>query len=110
MIGRVLLVASLWVPIGAGCATMRRPPKAALVDPAADSQKTMPRLVEASEDVHPRDGWLAATRRRLAQAATDIKADLDFHETEGLEAFSPDAVEQVKAMRGDMNGSSDIRR
>jgi hypothetical protein len=29
---------------------------------------------------------------------------------EGLEAFSPDALEQVQALRGDMNGPTDITR
>jgi len=33
---------------------------------------------------------------------------MDFHDTEGLEAFSPDAVEQVKNMRGAMNGPTGV--
>jgi len=52
--------------------------------------------------------WLERVRRQLAQTARDVQADLDFHENEGLEAFDPKAVEQVKAMRGEMNGAADI--
>ena len=54
--------------------------------------------------------WLAKTRRQFTQVAKEIKADMDFHDTEGLEAFSPDALEQVQALRGDMNGPTDITR
>jgi len=56
------------------------------------------------------DGWLAGMRRRMAQASRDIAADLDFHETEGLEAFAPDAREQVEMLRHDMHGAADITR
>jgi hypothetical protein len=56
------------------------------------------------------DGWLARTRRRLDQVARDIEADLDFHDTAGLEAFAPDAAAQVNTLRADMNGSVGITR
>jgi len=52
--------------------------------------------------------WLERVQRQLAQTARDVQADLDFHENEGLEAFDPKAVQQVKAMRGEMNGATDI--
>lgn len=55
-------------------------------------------------------GWLADVRRSFAQAAREIEADLDFHENEGLDAFAPDAADQVKMLRGDMNGPSKINR
>ena len=48
--------------------------------------------------------WMAATRRRLAQVAKDIQSDLDFHESEGVDSFSPDAAEQVRFMRAEMGG------
>jgi len=35
---------------------------------------------------------------------------LHFHDAEGLEAFSPDALEQVKTLRGEMNGPAEITR
>ena len=46
----------------------------------------------------------------MDQAAREIQADLDFHETEGLEDFAPNALQQVKAMRNEINGSSGITR
>ena len=52
--------------------------------------------------------WLERVRRQLAQTAREVQADLDMHENEGLEAFDPKAVQQVKAMRGEMNGGTDI--
>ena len=134
MTGRVLLLVTLSIPVWAGCGALQKPPKAALVDlrpkPSHKAQKTTPSrtpkaakvtktteshdkdpdIVETVAPVPNENAWLAKTRRQFAQVAKDIKADLDFHESEGLEAFAPDAVEQVKALRGDMNGSSDITR
>ena len=134
MTGRVLLLMTLSIPVWAGCGTLQKPPKAALVDlrlkPSPKSKTTAPSrtpkaaeviktteshdkdpdIVETVAPVRNENAWLAKTRRQLAQVAKDIKADLDFHESEGLEAFAPDAVEQVKALRGDMNGSSDFTR
>jgi tRNA A37 N6-isopentenylltransferase MiaA len=134
MTGRVLLLVTLCMPIWAGCGALQKPPKATLVDlrpkPSHKSHKTAPSrtpkaaevikttkshskerdAAETSEPARQENAWLAKTRRQIAQVAKEIKADLDFHETEGLEAFSPDAVEQVRALRGDMNGSSDITR
>ena len=54
------------------------------------------------------DSWLTRARRQLAQVAKDIEADLDLHENEGLEAFDAKAVQQVNAMRGEMNGAADM--
>jgi len=134
MTGRLLLLVTLSIPVWAGCGTLQKTPKATLVDlrpkPSHKAQKTAPSRTPKAADVikttesHEKDpdivetvapvrnenAWLAKTRRQIAQVAKEIKADLDFHETEGLEAFSPDAVEQVKALRSDMNGSSDITR
>lgn len=56
------------------------------------------------------DGWLTRARRQWAQAARDIEADLDFHENEGLEGFDRRAVQQVSAMRSDMNGAAGVSR
>lgn len=91
MLDRVLFVALVLGPMTAGCTAMRGPSAA---ESAGDSD----------------DGWLAGARRRFAQAAREIEADLDFHERDGLDAFAPDAAEQVNMMRGDMNGSSGIFR
>jgi hypothetical protein len=57
-----------------------------------------------------RSDWWVRTRRWLERVDADIRADLDFHENEGLEAFSPDAVEQVKLMRAEMDGDGGIGR
>jgi hypothetical protein len=57
-----------------------------------------------------RSDWWVRTRRWLGQVGADIRADLDFHENEGLEGFSPDAVEHVKLMRAEMNGEGGIGR
>jgi hypothetical protein len=46
----------------------------------------------------------------MAKAAREIEADLEFHENEGLEDFAPNALQQVRAMRSDINGSSGITR
>lgn len=75
-----------------GCATMRGP---AVSESAGDASD---------------DGWLAGVRRSFTQAAREIEADLDFHENEGLDAFAPDAADQVNMLRGDMNGPSGITR
>jgi hypothetical protein len=56
------------------------------------------------------DSWLTRARRQLAQVAKDIEADLDLHENEGLEAFDPKAVQQVNAMRSEMNGAAGVTR
>ena len=57
-----------------------------------------------------RSDWWVRTRRWLERVDADIRADLDFHENEGLEGFSPDAVEHVKLMRAEMNGDGGIGR
>jgi len=56
------------------------------------------------------NAWLAKMRRQLLLVGKDIQADLDFHENEGLKAFSPDATEQVNDLRSEMNGSTGIGR
>ena len=85
MVRRSLLVTLLCTPVLGGCSAIQRPDAAA-------------------------DGWLTRVRRQMAQAAREIQADLDFHEYEGLEDFAPNALQQVKAMRSDINGSSGITR
>ena len=85
MCGRTLLVAVLCTPMLGGCGAIQGPDTAA-------------------------DGWLTRVKRQMAQAAREIQADLDFHETEGLEDFAPNALQQVKAMRNDINGASGITR
>ena len=57
-----------------------------------------------------RSEWWSRTRRWLERVDADVRADLDFHENEGLEGFSPDAVEHVKLMRAEMNGDGGIGR
>ena len=52
-----------------------------------------------------RSEWWARTKRQFEQMNREIRADLDFHETDGLQGFAPDAVEQVKLMRSEMSGS-----
>jgi hypothetical protein len=85
MRGRTFLIVLLCTPVLGGCGVLQRPDAAA-------------------------DGWLTRVRRQMAQAAREIQADLDFHETEGLEDFAPNALQQVKAMRNEINGSSGITR
>ena len=85
MPGRMLLVMLLSLPLSGGCTGLR--------EPAAAS-----------------DGWLARTRRQFGQVARDIEADLNFHENEGLEAFDSRAVQQVNAIRGEMNGPAGVSR
>jgi hypothetical protein len=132
MSGRVLVLVLLSIPAVIGCGSMQkqtkgvlvdlqaRPsprsktrtpnktPKAAEVTETTESKGHTPEVVEAVEPERKENTWLAKTRRQLAQVAKDIKADMDFHDTEGLEAFSPDALEQVKNMRGEMNGPTGV--
>ncbi len=82
---RIVLLVLLWAPVLGGCGSIQGPDTAA-------------------------DGWLTRVRRQMAQTAREIQADLDFHETEGLEDFAPNALQQVRAMRSDINGSSGITR
>ena len=60
MRGRTFLIVLLCTPVLGGCGALQRPDAAA-------------------------DGWLTRVRRQMDQAAREIQADLDFHETEGLE-------------------------
>ena len=85
MRGRTSLIVLLCTPLLGGCVAFHRPDAAA-------------------------DGWMTRVRRQMAQAAREIQADLDFHENEGLEDFAPNALQQVEAMRNDVNGSSDLSR
>ena len=85
MCRRIVLIVLLCTPVLGGCGAIQG------TDTAAD-------------------GWLTRVRRQMAQAAREIQADLDFHETEGLEDFAPNALQQVKAMRSDINGASGITR
>ena len=85
MPGRLLLVMLFSLPLAGGCAGLREPGAAS-------------------------DGWLARTRRQFGRVARDIEADLNFHENEGLEAFDSKAVQQVNAMRGEMNGAAAVSR
>lgn len=92
----MLSVAILSMSLAPGCALMQAPPGTSAGGaggPAADE-----------------NGWLTKTRRQFADASRAIKADLDLHETEGLEQFAPDALDQVNAMRGEMNGTEGISR
>ena len=50
-------------------------------------------------------GWDAA-RVRFDRMCEEIRKDLTLHENEGLEAFGPGTVEQVRRMRRDMNAES----
>jgi len=85
MCGRILLIVLLCTPVLGGCGAIQGPDAAA-------------------------DGWLTRVRRQIAQAGREIQADLDFHENEGLEDFAPNALQQVRAMRSDINGASGITR
>jgi hypothetical protein len=85
MCRRIVLIVLLCAPVLGGCGAIQGR------DPAAD-------------------GWLTRVRRQMAQAAREIQADLDFHETEGLEDFAPNARQQVRAMRSDISGSSGMSR
>ncbi len=89
---RVLVIVAVLGGLAPGCTAMRGP---AVSESAGDAGE---------------DGWLAGVRRSVARAAREIEADLDFHENEGLDAFAPDAADQVNLLRGDMNGSSGITR
>ena len=85
MCGRILFIVLLCTPVLGGCGAIQGPDAAA-------------------------DGWLTRVRRQMAQAGREIQADLDFHENEGLEDFAPNALQQVRAMRSDINGASGITR
>jgi len=85
MYRRIVLIVLLCTPLLSGCGSIQGR------DPAAD-------------------GWLTRVRRQMAKAAREIQADLDFHENEGLEDFAPNALQQVRAMRSDINGASGITR
>lgn len=85
MCRRIVLIVLLCTPVLGGCGAIQGR------DPVAD-------------------GWLTRIRRQMAKAAREIQADLDLHETEGLEDFAPNALQQVRAMRSDINGSSGITR
>lgn len=82
--------------IASGCSTMRGPSR------SGDAKATGVPAGQA--------GWLAGARRQLDLVARDIQADLDFHDTEGLDAFAPDAAAQVNAIRADMNSPVGINR
>ena len=131
MIGRVVLCGLLCLPLLAGCGFVQRPPKGALVELRSQSQShaktrkpdktpkatgvikttgTKEKVADIGEPVREENRWMTKMRQQLAQVGKEIKADLDFHEAEGLEAFAPDARGQVEALRGDMNGPSDITR
>jgi hypothetical protein len=134
MTGQVLLLVTLSIPVWAGCGTLQKTSKPALVDlrpkpshktkttapsrkpKAAEAIKTTeshdkdPDIGETVAPVRHENAWLAKTRRQIAQVAKDIEADLNFHDTEGLDSFAPDARDQVRRLRGDMNGSEGIDR
>ena len=42
-------------------------------------------------------------KRDFADAYKGIKADLDFHEAEGLQSFDPTAAATARRMRNEMN-------
>jgi hypothetical protein len=103
-----------------------RPGRAADTQPTRDTSRTakpessssrrtskktpQPTVPDAAENPPAADAdsttWMASMRRRLAKIARDVEADLDFHEREGLDSFSPDAAEQVRQMRAEMGGSA----
>jgi hypothetical protein len=135
MLRRRLLLLALCGTTVAGCTSLQTPPLPKVVQ-AADNRRPAtkarparggartddvartaarkpgagPAPAEPAVATVEEDGWLAGMRRRMAQASREIAADLDFHEHEGLEAFAPDAREQVELLRGDMNGGYDITR
>ena len=45
---------------------------------------------------------LVQVRRDFANACKGIKADLDFHEDEGLQSFDPAAAATARQMRNEM--------
>lgn len=50
--------------------------------------------------------FVASTlKRQFAEAYRGIKADLEFHESEGLESFDPKAAAAARAMRNEGTGS-----
>lgn len=131
MIGRFVLCGLLCSPLLVGCGAMQRPPKGTLVELPTQSQAhaktrnpnhtrratdvikttgTKEKVADVSEPIREENRWLTQMRQQIAQVGKEIKADLDFHETEGLEGFAPDAREQVEALRGDMNGVFGISR
>lgn len=134
LLGRIVLLALPCATLATGCSSMQRPREATLVDsqpqPRQGSAKRRARrgpeataaaattparinhapVVEVADPAIEHDGWLDRTRRHLDRVAREIKADLEFHDSEGLEAFSPDAVEQVNMLRSEMNGPADITR
>ena len=116
-------VASSLLVIATGCGTLPAAKTPSLL-PVASRSGGRPQAVASREsaDADPVEGdpgkspaargswlsrseWWARTKRQFARMHREIRADLDFHETEGLEGFGPDAVDQVKLMRSEMNGS-----
>lgn len=131
LLGRIVLLALPCATLATGCSSMQRPREATLVESqpqprhgstkrlarrgpqaAATTPSTIdrPPVVEVADPAIEHDGWLARMRRHLDRVAREIKADLEFHDSEGLEAFAPDAVEQVNMLRSEMNGPADITR
>lgn len=135
MLRRRLLLLPLCGTIVAGCTSLQTPSLPKVVQaagsrrPATNDRSTRggartedvartaarkpgagPAPAEPAVATVEEDGWLAGMRRRMTQVSREIAADLDFHEHEGLEAFAPDAREQVELLRGDMNGGYDITR
>ena len=112
-----LLVAAIaCLACAPGCSTLG---SASFPPPGTAAARTRGAAADAEAEVDAiagggswlgRSDWWPRTRRRLEQVAADIRADLDFHETEGLEAFSPDAVEHVKLMRAEMNDDGGLGR
>jgi hypothetical protein len=117
------IVAVCLLVLATGCGTLpgvSPPPLVAVQSrtvgrqwPTADPRDAAPAADPDAADATgaPRGSWLsrsewwARTKRQFERMNSEIRADLDFHETEGLESFGPDAVGQVKLMRSEMGGS-----
>ena len=87
-----------------------KPPAETVVVKTADAHGKKKPVAKPVDPPGERHSWWTRTRQQLAQIAKDVQSDLAFHETEGLDSFGPDAAEQVRLMRADMNGSADLVR
>ena len=110
MTGRTLLFMLLSVPAVAGCGSLQRPPKAgfpelrshareadghgrgAKVTRTAESRDNDRHVAQTAGAADGGTGWWATLRRQVSGVAKEIQADLDFHDTEGLQQFAPDAL------------------
>jgi hypothetical protein len=90
------LACVLCLAVVVGCGTLR---------PAGEGRGPSS-FAEVRDDIRAEftDAW-QKSRRRARQAVGEIRQDLEFHESEGLDSFGGGATEQVKQMRAEMDAT-----